>query len=84
MPSQQLDGLIYQEVPQPGCFGDGRAPRSAAESGYKSGTLLGSSGYLRVSVGADKALVDFLRTVTSGTSGGARQPVPVADSYQLP
>jgi len=81
---QQLDGLIYQEVPQPGYSGNGRAPRSAAEYGYKSGTILGSSGYLRVSVGPDKALVEFLRTAMSGGPSGARQPVPVADSYQIP
>ena len=48
---QDLDGTVYQEVPQPG---DPKgSTRSAAEYGYKSGVILGSSGYLRVSVGAD-------------------------------
>ncbi len=56
---QDLDGIVYQECPQPG---DPRgSTRSAAEYGYKSGDILGSSGYLRVMVSAQQAKVDYLR-----------------------
>jgi hypothetical protein len=59
---QDLDGIVYQLVPQPGYPGNGRAPRSAAEYGYVNGTILGSSGHLRVSVSAQQAKVDYVRT----------------------
>ena len=43
---QDLDGIVYQEVPQPG---DPRGnTRTAVEYGYKSGVLMGSSGHLRM------------------------------------
>lgn len=56
---QELDGIIYQEVPQPGAPG-GRA-RSAADYGYKRGVLLGSSGFLRVEVSAGQVSVAYVR-----------------------
>jgi hypothetical protein len=71
---QELDGIIYQEVPQPGSPDDGKPPRSAAEYGYRSGTILGSSGHLRVRVGTDLAKIDYVRAA-------ARQPAAVSDSY---
>ncbi len=64
----ERDGLVYQCVPQPGNL---RAnTRSAEMYGYKSGVILGSPGYLRVKVGADKATVDFVR---SGLPKGAAE-----------
>jgi hypothetical protein len=57
---QELDGIVYQEVPQPG---DPKgSPRSAAEYGYTHGVILGSSGYLRVTVSPEKATVEYLRS----------------------
>ncbi|MBS0197112.1 MAG: fibronectin type III domain-containing protein [Planctomycetes bacterium] len=56
----QLDGIVYQCVPQPGNVRGGT--RSAEEYGYKSGTILGSPGHLRVSVSADQARVSFIRS----------------------
>jgi len=57
---QDLDGIVYQEVPQPG---DSRgSTRSAEEYGYKSGVILGSSGHMRVTVTAGQATVDYVRT----------------------
>ncbi len=70
---QDLDGIVYQEVPQPGYPGNGRPPRSATEYGYVNGTILGSSGHLRVVVSASKATVDYVRT------GGS-----AAHSYSVP
>lgn len=35
---------------------------SAADYGYKSVVILGSSGYVRVSVGADLAKVEYVKT----------------------
>jgi hypothetical protein len=71
---QDLDGIVYQECPQPG------APRgntrSAAEYGYKSGVILGSSGYLRVNVATESAKVEYVKTSPTQESS-------IADSYRL-
>jgi predicted phosphodiesterase len=56
---QDIDGIVYQEVPQPG---DPKgSTRSAMEYGYKRGVILPSSGYLRVIVSPEKAKVDYVR-----------------------
>ena len=63
---QDLDGIVYQEVPQPGNPGNGRPPRSAAEYGYRSGTLLGGPGHLCVTVTPARTLVKHIRSSDSG------------------
>ena len=57
---QELDGIVYQEVPQPGAPGKGREPRSAAEYGYKNGVILGGSGHLRVTVSSAQTKVEYI------------------------
>jgi predicted phosphodiesterase len=76
--NQELDGVIYQEVPQPGYPGTGKVPRSAEEYGYMNGTILGSSGHLRVKVSPAAAVVDYVRSCP----GDAGAP-PVAHSYAI-
>ncbi len=68
---QELDGIVYQECPQPG---DPKgSTRSAAEYGYKSGVLLASSGHLRVAVAPQQTTVTYVRADGS-----------VAHTYTLP
>ncbi|MBB5036724.1 metallophosphoesterase family protein [Prosthecobacter dejongeii] len=62
---EELDGIIYQEVPQPGHPSGGT--RSAVEYGYQ-GTILGSSGHLRVTVAPELAKVEYLRVHVPGVS----------------
>ncbi len=57
---QELDGIIYQEVPQPSASRS-NGTNSAAEYGYLSGDILGSSGHLRVKVTAEQVTVDYVR-----------------------
>jgi hypothetical protein len=57
---QDLDGVVYQEVPQPGMPGNGNAPRSAVEYGYVSGIIFGSPGYLRITVAPEKVTADLV------------------------
>jgi hypothetical protein len=70
---QELEGLVYQLVPQPGYPGDSRPPRSASEYGYATGRILGGSGHLRVAVSAGEATVDYIRRDCS-----------IAHSYLIP
>jgi hypothetical protein len=74
---QDLDGIVYQEVPQPGYPGNGKPPRSAAEYGYLSGVLLGSSGHLRVTLLPERARIDYVQA--DGRPTGS-----VAHSYVVP
>lgn len=71
---QELDGIVYQECPQPGDPRGGT--RSAAEYGYKSGLILGSSGYLRVTISGEQAKVEYVRT-------SAAESDVIADSYRV-
>lgn len=81
---QELDGIVYQEVPQPG-YPRSDNTRSAEEYGYKSGTLFGSSGHIRVGVSADKAVVEYVRSSTSSAAGERGGPAngSVSHRYEL-
>ncbi|MEP6668387.1 MAG: metallophosphoesterase [Chthoniobacter sp.] len=79
---QDLDGIIYQEVPQPGQPRYDNT-RSAAEYGYKSGTFVGSSGHLRVKVDGSKATVEYVRAFLPADETGPRQNGAVAQSYEV-
>lgn len=70
---QDLDGIVYQEVPQPG---DPKgSTRSAAEYGYKTGVILGSSGYLRVKMSPDKATVEYVKTRSPAAVAAASENI---------
>jgi len=71
---EQLDGIVYQELPQPGNTRES-APRNAEEYGYIHGGVLGGSGYLRVNVAPDKVTVDY---ILAGRRNGV-----VAESYSI-
>lgn len=64
---QDLDGLAYQCVPQPG------TPHGGEEQyNYRSGTILPGSGYLRITVSAKRTKVEFVRPDHT-----------VADAYEI-
>ena len=77
---EELDGVVYQEVPQPGA--PNADARSAAEYGYKSGTILGGAGYLRVAVSAKQATVEYVRT--DGTVAHAYTVTAGHGTFALP
>lgn len=57
---QELDGIIYLMVPQPGHPGFDRL-RNADEYGYIRGEFLPPSGHIRVTVSSEKAAVEYVR-----------------------
>ena len=84
---QDLDGIVYQEVPQPGnpAKGDPNAPpRTAAEYGYLSGKILGAPGYMRITVAPEKVTVDFVRSCLPEAEGAGHKNHSVAFSYSIP
>ncbi len=77
---EELDDIIYQEVPQPGHPSGGT--RSAEEYGY-SGVILGSSGHLRVDVSASEARVDYVRSIVPGVTRAESANGTVEHSYKV-
>jgi predicted phosphodiesterase len=80
---QELDGIVYQEVPQPGNPGNGKPPRNAAEYGYKNGTILGSSGHMRVTVSAARVTADYVSCFLPADETAEHKNRQVAHSYVL-
>ncbi len=86
---QELDGVVYQELPQPAYYDTAAPERSysnanqAAAYGYASGVVLPSSGFLRVRVGPTGATVDYVRSYLAEHETGARVNGEVARSYTL-
>jgi predicted phosphodiesterase len=58
---QDLDGLVYQCLSQPGAKERGNI-RHGEEYGYKTGTILNAPGYMRVKISPDNALLEFITT----------------------
>ncbi|MEK0446184.1 MAG: hypothetical protein RLZZ399_1505 [Verrucomicrobiota bacterium] len=79
---QELDGVVYQEVPQPGHARYDNT-RSAGDYGYRSGTLQGSSGHLRVHVSREKAVVEYVRAYLPSDERGDRKNGTVSHRYEL-
>ena len=75
--NQGRDGIRYLEVPQPS-FARENATQSAADYGYLSGVLLGSSGHVRVTVSPTKATVAYVRSRLVAGNG------VVADQFDIP
>lgn len=55
---QELDGITYQLVPQPGT--PGNSVGDAGNYGYKDGDFLPSAGYIRVVVGEEKVNIEYV------------------------
>ena len=79
---QELDGIIYQEVPQPSAARS-NATNTAAEYGYTSGNILGSSGHLRLTVTPAQVTVDYVRTYLPQDEKTGQQNGQVDYSYTL-
>lgn len=77
---EELDGIIYQEVPQPGHPSGGT--RSAEEYGY-TGVILGSSGHVRVTVSENEAKVDYVRSIVPGVTRSDLENGAVEHSYTV-
>lgn len=71
---QELDGIVYQLVPQPGT--PGNSVNDAAEYSYQNGVFLPSAGHLRVVVSNAQVIVEYVRTSLQKDINGS-----IADSY---
>jgi arylsulfatase A-like enzyme len=82
--NQVRDGIVYLECPQPG---DG-APTytglgSSADGKYSSGTILPSSGHIRVTIGPDQASVQYVRAYRPQDISPTQDNESISDSFTL-
>jgi len=78
---QDLDGIVYQEVPQPSSRNITNI--TGTQYGYVNGTLLPSRGFLLVTVTDSSAKVDYVKTYLPNEETGSKKNGQVADSYSL-
>jgi hypothetical protein len=76
---QELDGVIYQEVPLPA---DPTYSMFNADA-YTSGIKLPNTGYLRVTVSPQNTTVDYVKSYLPGTDTGGEKNGMVAYSYTV-
>lgn len=78
---EELDGVIYQEVPQPGHRRFNNT-RSAQEYGY-DGVVFGSSGHIRVTVSPDEVKSDYVFSILPGMDARGWDNGQIAHSYTI-
>jgi hypothetical protein len=82
---EQLDGVVYQEVPQPS-LARYDTPNPGADYGYVGtmGTnIFASSGHLRVTVTAAQVLVEYVRSVAPSDVTETRQNRSIVTAYAI-
>lgn len=77
---QQLDGIVYQTLPQPA------DPYYAADNkaAYRSGDVLPNSGRVRVTVSPEKVRVEYVRSYLPKDVTAEHPNDEVAFSYEIP
>jgi len=80
---QDLDGVVYQEVPQPSArnFSSGRG--LSADYHYASGTILSSAGHLRVTVAPEQVKVQYVRAWLPANETAQRQNAQIDDVWTI-
>ena len=79
---QDLDGIIYQECPQPD-IRQYNNTRLAADYGYTHGDVLGSSGHLRVTISASQATVAYVRAYLQSDETNSQRNRQVDFTYTI-
>jgi hypothetical protein len=80
---QELDGVVYQEVPQPSARNSSSGPTLAADYHYTSGTILSSSGHLRVTVAPTGITTQYVRAWLPASETGQRRNGQVDDTWTV-
>jgi hypothetical protein len=77
---QDLDGVVYQLVPQPGYYKtDGYGHNNL----YVNGKILPCSGHIRVKVSKGRLAVDYVRAYTAEEEEAGRKNGEIAYSYTI-
>ncbi|MHC4175377.1 MAG: metallophosphoesterase family protein, partial [Planctomycetota bacterium] len=79
---QELDGIIYQLVPQPSHHNFTKANQAVAY-GYESGEILPNSGHLRVNVRSSEVIVEYVRAYLPETENAQRINGQISHTYHI-
>ena len=80
---QSLDGIVYQLVPQPSARNSFSGPNLAIAYRYQTGTILSSSGHLRVTVGPEGVRSEYVRSWTPANETATRRNAQVDDTWTV-
>lgn len=80
---QVLDGIVYQEVPQPSAANSQSGPTLAAAYHYTSGTILSSSGHLRITVSPQQVKSDYVRSWLPSQESTTRKNGQIDHSWSI-
>lgn len=80
---QDLDNIVYQEVPQPSAKNITNITGTEPGYGYVNGLLLPNRGYMYVTVSADSVKVDYIRTYLPSEENATRHNGDIAYSYTI-
>jgi hypothetical protein len=80
---QELDEIVYQECAQPSIARFDNT-QLAEEYGYTHGTVVSSSGHLRVTITPEKATVEYVRAFRPQDETAGRKNGQVDCSYAIP
>ena len=80
---QELDGIVYQEVPQPSARNTSSGANIAASYHYVAGTILSSAGHLRVTVAANRVAAEYVRSWQPASETAKQKNREIADSWSI-
>jgi len=80
---QSLDGIVYQEVPQPSALNNSNGPLLSLIYHYASGTILSSSGHLRVTVSPTGVTSEYVRSWLPASENAAQKNRQVDDRWTI-
>jgi len=78
---QTLDGIVYQEVPQPSATNNFSGAMLALAYHYNSGTIVSSSGHLRVTVSPTGVTSEYVRSWLPANENGTLKNRQVDDKW---
>ena len=79
---QELEGIVYQMIPQPSFAGNDRI-RELETYGYKQGIFIGNSGHVRVTISPEKVRVEYVRSYLPKNAIQAHPNGEISSSYEI-
>ena len=80
---QELNSVVYQEVPQPSARNTNSGASIAASYHYETGTIVSSAGHVRVTVSPSKVDITYVRSWLPQSETAQQKNRQVADAYTI-
>ncbi len=80
---QSLDGVVYQEVPQPSAKNNNSGGTLALAYQYNSGTIASSSGHMRITVAPSSVTAEYVRSWLPQSENAVQKNGQIADRWTV-